>query len=321
MESNQPLISVIILIYHDEKYLKDCLSSLKLALKKAEISYELIFVVNDPSLKKKKYLFPENCTIIFNKINKGFAASFNQGSQSANGEWLLSINPDTWSYPDSIKYLIEHFKDTQIAAVVPKVLNSDRTLQYTILSEPTLLNIFLQQSYLYKLFPFFFHHPLGDKSVYEKKHYVDYSSGTCLLIKKNVFNNIGRFDPSYFLYCEDYDLWKRFNKTGLKLLYEPQARIIHFRHQSSQGFMDGRQLVKSHYLFLRKFRPRLYADMGILMITTGSAIRYIFWHIKKIIITSEKEITFTDRKINYYRDMTAEGFSLLKNSIFPNNLL
>ena len=234
MKPNKPFLSIIILIYHDENYLKNCLSSLKVALKKAEIFYEFIFVVNDPNLKKKKYLFPQNCLIVFNNVNKGFASSFNHGSDSAKGDWLLSINPDTWSYPNSIKYLVRHITDPQIAAVVPKVLNSDGTLQYTILAEPTLFNIFLQQSYLYKLFPTIFHHPLGDKSLYNKRRFIDYSSGTCLLIKKSVFNDIGRFDPSYFLYCDDYDLWKRIKKTGLKrfpfALKMPNKRCLNCSH-------------------------------------------------------------------------------------------
>lgn len=66
-----------------------------------------------------------------------------------------------------------------------------------------------------------------DKGQYEKTEETEFTTGCCMLVKKEVFQKIGFFDEKYFLYFEDADLSQRANKAGFKIVYQPKAILWH----------------------------------------------------------------------------------------------
>src|SRR3989338_2731242 len=235
MKVRHQFISVIILVYHDETFLKTCLKSLLLALKNAGATYELIFVVNDYKLKIKKFPFPDGSKVIFNRKNLGFAKAFNQGEKISKGEWLLSINPDTISHPNLIKNMLPHTIKRMIGIVTPKILNPDGTLQFTITNDFTIKNLIIEQFYLHKALPWLFSSPQSNPRNYEKPHPVDISFGTCFLIRRSLIESLGGFCEDFFLYVEYYDFCRKVRNTGYQIMFEPNATQIHFGSQSNMG--------------------------------------------------------------------------------------
>ena len=64
---------------------------------------------------------------------------------------------------------------------------------------------------------------------------IDWASGACMLFNARLYDEIGGFDPSYFLYCEDIDIcWRALHLKGEKILYIPSAKAIHSGHRSSR---------------------------------------------------------------------------------------
>ena len=147
-------ISVVIVNWNTESILRDCLKSVYEQSK--DISFEVIVIDNastDGSVDMVKNNFSK-VILIENKKNKGFAAANNQGIAKAKGRYILLLNSDTVILDNAIKKTVS-FVDTHPAAAVTgcRVLNPDRSLQPTCFMFPSVLNLLLSTSYLYKLFP------------------------------------------------------------------------------------------------------------------------------------------------------------------------
>lgn len=147
-------VSVVIVNWNTKELLFDCLISIY--EQTHDIEYEIIVVdngSNDGSAAIVKAEFPR-VILIENSENRGFAAANNQGMAIAKGRYVLLLNSDTVILDNAIGRTISFADAYPEAAVVGcRVLNPDKTLQPTCFMFPSLLNMILSSSYLYKLFP------------------------------------------------------------------------------------------------------------------------------------------------------------------------
>lgn len=277
----KPLMTSIILVYHDEEYLAECVSSLRNSAKVANVNLQIIIVVNDRRLKDSNFPFPKNCTFIFNKQNLGFGKSINLATKKARGNWLIIINIDTTTHKNTLRILLQHKNENNIGIIVPKILNADKSLQYSLLEEPSLLNIFLEQSYLYKLFPKIFKHSQAYTDLYSYSHTVKFISGAYFLIRRNLFSKIGSFDERFFVYYEDIDLCKRVRSHGYMIYYESKAEITHFKHQSFGGIKNRKLNMESLTIYLYKWHSYLYTKITVTVVRLGSFLRLQYWSLAK----------------------------------------
>lgn len=296
----KPFISAIIVAYRSEKYINNCINSLRESANHAKIPLEVMVAINDEN-DKKYYL--QNCKVIKNPINLGFAKAANLGAKSAVGELLLFLNPDTYTSKTAIQELLKHCKEYKTGVIIPKILNKNRSLQYNILCEPTLWDVFLEQSYLYKIFPKIFHHPQADKSLYLTPRSVEAASGSFIMIKKAPFKAAGGFDERFFMYYEDVDLCKRIKKLGYRIIYEPKAKIIHLLHKSSERGTAGNLYFKSLKTYLLKYHSILYTYIALIMIILGCLLRLFYWKIRILFIQDEDKTHFGENKIIYCKEV------------------
>ncbi len=182
------------------------------------------------------------------------------------------------------------------------ILNPDTSLQYNIVCEPTLWNLFLEQSYLYKLFPSLFHYPSVDRNLYKRSYITNAVSGSFLMVKRTIFDKVGGFDERFFMYFEDIDLCKRLTSKYYKILFVPKAKIIHFEHQSSNGVLKGNLFVNSLYLFLYKHYGRSYASLGIIIVFSGYVLRLFYWRLIESFAAENRQKKYAIKKINYYKE-------------------
>jgi GT2 family glycosyltransferase len=197
---------------------------------------------------------------IQSESNLGFSRGNNLGVRHSTGENLCFLNPDTEIKGNALKTMLDVLRTTDRAGAVGcKLLNGDGSIQTScIQSYPTLLNQVLDADLLYRLWP---RCPLwGIAPLYEndaKPSPVQVISGACLMMKRSVFESIGRFSEDYFMYAEDADLCYSAHKNGCTNYYVPAASVIHYgggsSSQSVWRMTPNIQKRQSMYRFFEKY--------------------------------------------------------------------
>lgn len=200
-----------------------------------------IFVVDnasvDGSVKMVKEKFPGvNC--IANQDNLGFAKANNQAIRKSKGEYVLLLNPDTIVETDTFSKIIAFMDNHPDAGGlgVKMVDGTGRFLPESKRGLPTPQVAFYKVFGLSRLFPaskIFNKYHLGylDK---DKTHQVDILAGAFMLMRKSVLEKVGLLDEAFFMYGEDIDLSYRITKAGYHNYYYPDARIIHYKGESTK---------------------------------------------------------------------------------------
>jgi N-acetylglucosaminyl-diphospho-decaprenol L-rhamnosyltransferase len=219
--------SVVVVNYQTDSLLQTCLESLE-----GSPAREVIVVDNSATLRKAG--FPERfprVQFVENRENVGFAAASNQGLLRARGRNLLLLNPDTVVHKGALEVLEGHLDDhPSVGAVGPRLLNPDGTLQYSCRRFPGYLTIFFgRYSLLTRLLP---GNSISRRYLYldwshDSVSEVDWLSGACLMVRRDVLERIGPLDEAYFLFVEDMDWCRRIRDAGLSIVYLPGATVTH----------------------------------------------------------------------------------------------
>lgn len=231
-------LSVIIVNYNVRFFLEQAVRSTLKALELVE--GELIVVDNassDDSQSMMKELFPDVQYIYLNE-NLGFSKANNVGIKASKGEYVLLLNPDTVVAEDSFKICVD-FMDQHPDAGGLGVHMIDGTGHFLPESKrglPTPKAAFYKIFGLSSLFPnskTFGTYHLGYLDE-EETHAVDILSGAFMVMRKEALDKSGLLDETFFMYGEDIDLSYRLTKAGYKNYYLPEARIIHYKGESTK---------------------------------------------------------------------------------------
>ncbi len=233
----------------------------------ARLNFELIIVDNgsiDDTVSMVKSEFPA-VYLIRNDRNEGFSHPINQALRLSQGQYMLVLNPDTIVLPGAINELVQYQEShPEVGICGPKVLNRDGSLQKACrrgVSRPWAA--FSYFSGLSKLFPHskFFGGYLLNYLAEDEVHEVDGISGSCMLIRRQVIQQIGYLDERFFAYQEDADYCFQAKKAGWKVVYDPAAQIIHFGGQGGSRVQPYRSIYewhRSYYLYYQKNLAREY---------------------------------------------------------------
>ena len=236
-------LSIIIVNYNGLKYLEECLKSLLQNLE--GIIFEIVIIDNhskDQSCEYIKNNFP-NVKLIESKNNNGFGRGNNEAVKDAKGEYLLLINNDTIVL-DQIKPVLDFIKsDNKIGVVGINMRNANNDYIPAAGNFPNYRSVFQFQKLL----------DLGAEfktGLFAKEYYeVDWLSGSFLLLSKDTFNKIEGFDQDYFMYVEDVDFCKKIANLGLKRIYLPKPKYIHFVGFNSK---KNPMLVNGYKIYIKK---------------------------------------------------------------------
>ena len=268
-------ISIIIVSYNVRTYLSNSIDSI---LKSSIENFELIIVDNNSFDGTAEYISNNHPSIklIANNSNVGFGKAVNQGAKIANSEHLLILNPDTIIEEDTLEKLINYIEtNDKIGMVGPKILNADGSLQLSCKrSFPTIKSAIPKILGLDKLFPnskWFGRYNLTFLDP-DKNHVVDAISGSCMLIRNNVFKKIGGFDERFFMFGEDIDICLRTWKANFEVHYFPETKIIHYKgesvktapYNSREAFYEAMDIyVDKHYSTTLSKISRVFISLGI----------------------------------------------------------
>ena len=222
-------VSIIIVNYRSREKTRGCLLSVSES-NLSGIASEIIVVDNseepdfDESFRRE---FP-NISFVFGGGNVGMGQGNNSGAAIATGEFFLILNPDTIVRRDAIRTLFSLLKDREdIGIVGPKLRNPDGTLQYSCLRFPRFWTPIFRRTFLGRCATRHLGRYLMTDFDHESTRDVDWMIGSCLMIRADFYRSSGGFDERFFMYFEDTDLCRRAWRAGLRVVYCPEAEVIH----------------------------------------------------------------------------------------------
>lgn len=225
-------LSIIIVSYKGWERLTKCLDSLR-SFTDTGFKHEVIVVDNnsgDGTIYKIEKQFPD-FKFIHNKTNGGYANGNNLGSKNAVGEFLLVLNPDTVATESSVKRLLETARSNPDYSVIScRQVNEDGKKMSASGSFLKFRNITGFQRSILRLISRKTDSNLTGLSV----SYPDWVSGSVILIKRELYVQMGGFFEGYWMYFEDMDLCKRVIDEGGKIAFLNDVTIKHNHGGSSR---------------------------------------------------------------------------------------
>ena len=257
MAENQAHIdlSIIVVNWNVKELLRECLASIQ--EHDGDITLEAIVVdsaSSDGSPKMVEEEFPW-VKLIASKQNLGYPRGNNLGILASNGRHVLILNPDTVVLNDALEVMVKYLDDhIDVGVVGPQLLNADGTIQSSRRRFPSLLTGLFESTWFEPLAPRglirqYYAQDLPD----DQENDVDWVTGASLMIPRRVIEHVGLFDEGYFMYSEELDWCRRINDAGWRIVYLPQAQIVHHIGKSSEQAVTARH-VNFQQAKLRYFR-------------------------------------------------------------------
>lgn len=229
-------LNIIIVTFNHRQYIEKFLSSLN------KFTSNTIIVDNYSTDGTTDFIeknYPE-IVLIKNSNNKGYGASMNQGAKHSKKKYLIFMNPDIIVKNNFITDLITPLKENEKLITIPKVLLYDGSKINTCGNIIHFTGLAFTQG-------------LGeDVDKHDKQKYVDGLSGVCFAIRKELFQELGGFDESIFLYMEDTELSWNINSRNLKILYVPSS-IIHHDYELDVPSNKIYHLEMGRYTILKEY--------------------------------------------------------------------
>jgi GT2 family glycosyltransferase len=257
------LVTVVIPTLAADSRLLDCVQSLS---RQTRQDLEVIVVDNSGKGLVRKNGVAPGVRVIENARNAGFGAAINQGVRESNSPYLATLNDDAVAHPDWLAALLdvlERRPDAGMCASQVRLFGED------LLDSAGMLiardGSSKQRGHGRSPRDF----PVAEE--------VLLPSGSAALYRRAMLEEIGGFDDSFFLYCEDTDLGLRARWAGWKCLYAPAAVVEHhYSHSAGRASPVKAYYVERNRLFVvaKNFPGRM-----LLLAPLASLARY-FWHMR-----------------------------------------
>lgn len=261
-------IGVIIVSYNTCALLRDCLASLR----GCALPLHAVVVDNgsrDGSVAMVRADFPD-VLLIEPGSNLGFAAANNLGiatlkTQHPMLDHVLLLNPDTIVHAGAIETLVAFLAaHPRVGVASPRLLNPDGTVQPAAFRFPTLsmtaLDLFPPGEVLPgRLYDSWWHGRYPQERTSEQPFPIDHPLGACMLVRRDVIEQTGGFDPAFFMYAEEVEWCLRIRRAGWAIWQVPAAQVTHYGGASTGQFRAAMQIAlweSRMRLFRKHYSPR-----------------------------------------------------------------
>ena len=276
----RPDITVVLVSYNTVHLLGRVLAALESG--RNGLSLQVIVVDNassDGSVEVLKSQYPD-VELIANQTNMGFARANNQALPRLRGRYVLLLNTDAFVSPDTLSKTVSFMDANPKCCVLGvKLVGRDGSLQPSCRYFPTPWNLFLASTGVARFFP---RARLVDDMSWDHKSVreCDWVPGCYYLVRREVIDEVGLFDPRYFLYYEEVDHCRGLRKAGWSVIYYPFTEVMHIGGESaaSAGSLTsvGRQIsslqIESELLYFRKHYGLPGLASGVLLATLSDIV-------------------------------------------------
>jgi N-acetylglucosaminyl-diphospho-decaprenol L-rhamnosyltransferase len=272
-------VTVIVVNYNTAHLLAPMFDALQAST--GGLKVETVLVDNasrDGSVAHIQAHYPE-LPLIANSSNVGFGRANNQCLPLIRGRYVLLLNTDAFVSPDTLRLTVDHLDANPTMGLVGvRLIGREGDLQPSCRYFPTPLNSFLVRCGLTKLMPWV-------KAV-DDMHWdhltprlCDWVPGCYYLIRREVVDEVGLFDPRFFLYCEEVDHCKRVKTAGWQVGYHGGTSVVHIGGESAKSdsaLSGGRQIsalqTESELLYFRKHHGLLGIWSHLVLTLAGNAL-------------------------------------------------
>lgn len=233
----------------------------------------------DDSLECLARVCPE-ARLIVNTTNVGFGRANNQLLEHLQGKYALLLNTDAFVAPDTLGKTLDYMEAHPDCGVLGvRLVGREGDLQPSCRYFPTPLNVFVARAGLSRFFPWL---QMVDDMAWDHAtvRECDWLPGCYYLIRREVIDQVGLFDPRYFLYYEEVDHCKRVKQAGWKVIYYPHTTVMHIGGESAKSVAElnaaSRQIstlqIESELLYFRKHHGLLGLAAHMLLVSLGDLI-------------------------------------------------
>ncbi len=264
--ADQPLVSIVIPVHDQAHYLLMCLESLR---DNPQTTPFEVIVVDDASGDEMQAFLDrlDGVVIHRNEANQGFVGACNTGAARARGDWVLFLNSDTLLTPGWLDALVRAAEPAPssaaegaavdarpVGAVGAKLVHPDGRLQEAG-------SIIWQSGETSG-------YGRGEDPAAPQYNYVrevDYISGAALMVRRDLFRQLGAFDERYApAYYEDADLCLAIREAGYRVLYQPESLVYHVEFGSSGSARAIALQLRNRSAFVAKWRAVLERQWPLL---------------------------------------------------------
>lgn len=282
-------VSVVVVNYNTHDLLPSFFEHLNKATKNLRV--QVIVIDNASSDNSNGYLrkYSSNFDLVFNKSNVGFGRANNQSLPISLGRYMLLLNTDAFVEPCSIEKTVEYLDDNPSYAVLGvRLIGRDGTLQPSCRYFPTPWNEFLVKTGLTRFFPST--RVVDDMNWdHSTTRECDWVPGCYYLLRKTVIDQVGLFDPRFFLYYEEVDHCQTIKSMGWKVIFYPDTTVMHIGGESAKSESTltegGRQIsslqIESELLYFRKHHGLVGVWLSIGLNAVASLILSSKWLIRR----------------------------------------
>lgn len=269
-----PRTWIIIVNYRTAKLVADCLYSLESQVE--EIDGRVVVVDNhsgDGSVDKLSTLITQEgwgswAEVIAKDCNGGFAFGNNAGIQLATPEapkYVMLLNPDTVVRPGALSSLVQFMEASPKVGIAGSLLeNIDESIDcsaHRIHSPLSELDGGARLGFLSRLLKRY----IVSEPPRSEAHSCDWVSGASMIVRREVFEDIGLMDDNFFLYFEEVDFCWRAKKAGWQVWYVPESRVLHLEGASTGIKKAAQRRAGYWYDSRRRFFIKHYGIIGLLL--------------------------------------------------------
>ncbi len=275
------VLSVVIVNHNTKAFLENCLSSLLNTM--PLVDYEVLVVNNTPSDGSSQMVAERFSHVRFvdNQNPQGFAQNTNMGMKLTNGRFVWLLNPDTLVQPGTCETLLGFMaKHPRAGMVGPRYLNANGSIEpLSCCRFPSLATDFLQDLFVSQIFRHysFLAGPLYPQVWKDLPFPVDSLVGASILVRRQVIDQVGYLDESFFMFLEETDWCWRVRQAGWEIWHIPQSVIVHFGSGSADGNIGRIKVlyVRSRLQYYLKHFGYTQALLAWISMTIGLTLRVI----------------------------------------------
>lgn len=264
-DRSQPRVAVVTVSYGSEAVLPAFLESIRTATAHPRL---VAVADNKQDASPDVALIVAEAGAVYRPMNRnaGYGAAINEVVRALPDsiDWVLVSNPDVVLGDSAIDQLVATAEsDSAIGAVGPRVLEADGTTYPSARAIPSLRNGIGHALFanIWSANPWTRSYKL-DHLTDDRRREAGWLSGSCVLVRRSLFDALAGFDEGYFMYFEDVDLGYRIGIAGFKNVYDPAVSVTHIGAHATET--ESAAMITAHHASARRFLEKKYAAPHLL---------------------------------------------------------